>query len=533
MANPSRTIRVRFDGDAKGLTRAVQDGVKGIRKFSDDVRKSSGGFMSGIVDSIKSAAGQVNGALSSVFQGGLRGALSTPVVGPIILAALASIAATIAPAAATLIGGALVLGIGAGLAGVGALVLAQSEKIQNQFSATFENIKKTLTDAFEPLIPVLDVVREVMAGVVDQLAPFIKQGMELAQGPLKGFVQQLGVAFQQLGPAIEPLMKAFGDLLTELGPYLVPLFKSIADELITLAGKVSENKEEFAAMVSFVLGLAPFLLQVINFLIDAFRGIVDGAKAAWDGVSAAFDSIWSVVSSVMDAIKTTIGAVLKVIGALFNGNLDDVKRAVREGLDAIRSAWSSAWDSIKSFFKGIWTTIKDALSSAVSSLWEGISSLGSRVIKFMRSLPGKILNALGNVGGLLYEAGSNIIQGLIDGISSMVGKVKDKISSVVQTIRDYLPFSPAKVGPLSGSGNPEASGRKIGQMLADGLNSSIKTVRTAMGDLLSGGVPAPAMAVASPSYEVRVFIGDQELRGLIRSEVSETNRQIRRRALAV
>lgn len=535
MANPTRTVRVRFDGDAKGLTRAVRDGVKGVKKFSDDIQKNSrtGGLVSGITDSIKSGGVAIKDALGSAFSGGLKGALSSPIVGPIILAAIGAAVTAVAAPVGALIGGLIVLGFGAGLVGVGALVLAQSEKIQNQFSETFNNIKKTLTDAFKPLIPVLDVVREVMADVVAQLAPFIKRGMQLAQGPLKTFVQQLGVAFKQLGPAIEPLMKAFGDLLTALGPHLIQLFKTISDELTTMAVSVSRDKGEFAQLFSFVLGLVPFLLKVINLLIGAFLGIVKGAKAVWNGVSAAFNAIKPVVSSVMNAIKTTIGAVLKVISALFNGNLDDVKKAVRDGLSAIRSAWSSAWNSIKSLFLAIWPTIKNALSSAVSSLWNGISNLGSRVISFMRSIPGKILNALGNVGALLYQAGANIINGLIRGIQSKTAAVRDKISSVVQTIRNHLPFSPAKEGPLSGSGNPENSGRKIVQMLADGIGSQFGTIRGAMSGVLSGGISAPVMAASgSPNIDVRVYLGDEELKGMVRTEISESNRNFRRRALA-
>jgi hypothetical protein len=72
-----------------------------------------------------------------------------------------------------------------------------------------------------------------------------------------------------------------------------------------------------------------------------------------------------------------------------------------------------------------------------------------------------------------------VIQGLINGISSMVGSVGGTIGSIASTIRSYLPFSPAKTGPLSGSGNPELAGTKIGSMVADGITGSVGRVHRA------------------------------------------------------
>ncbi len=100
-------------------------------------------------------------------------------------------------------------------------------------------------------------------------------------------------------------------------------------------------------------------------------------------------------------------------------------------------------------------------------------------LRFIRELPGKILGALGDVGRLLFDAGSNIIQGLIDGIGSMIGKVGDAIGSVTSKIRNFLPFSPAKEGPLSGSGYPLYAGEKIGDALAVGIRGRVGHVAAA------------------------------------------------------
>src|SRR5690606_17573277 len=95
----------------------------------------------------------------------------------------------------------------------------------------------------------------------------------------------------------------------------------------------------------------------------------------------------------------------------------------------------------------------------------------SNMMSFISSIPGKVMGFFSNAGSWLIQAGKNIIQGLINGIKSMIGSVGDAIGSIAGKIRDFLPFSPAKEGPLSGAGAPENSGRAIGRNLAAGIAS--------------------------------------------------------------
>jgi hypothetical protein len=94
----------------------------------------------------------------------------------------------------------------------------------------------------------------------------------------------------------------------------------------------------------------------------------------------------------------------------------------------------------------------------------------SGVIHFVSGLPGKIKGFFAGAAGWLVQAGKNIIEGLIHGIESMVGAVGSAISHIASTIRSFLPFSPAKQGPLSGQGSPDISGRRIVEMLAHGMD---------------------------------------------------------------
>ncbi len=81
------------------------------------------------------------------------------------------------------------------------------------------------------------------------------------------------------------------------------------------------------------------------------------------------------------------------------------------------------------------------------------------------------------------------MQGLIDGIASMIGRLAGMAANMAQTIRNYLPFSPAKEGPLSGLGNPEQSGKKIAQMVGDGITANVNLPAQAMQQALTPLAP--------------------------------------------
>ena len=114
------------------------------------------------------------------------------------------------------------------------------------------------------------------------------------------------------------------------------------------------------------------------------------------------------------------------------------------------------------------------------------------IVSWFEGLPQRILSALGDVGSLLFSSGKKIVQSLLNGIKSMIGDVGSAIGGVVDEVKNFLPFSPAKKGPLSGSGAPDRSGRSIGRLLARGLTAS------AAGRRPGGGPAGPRSAGRGP-----------------------------------
>lgn len=233
---------------------------------------------------------------------------------------------------------------------------------------------------------------------------------------------------------------------------------------------------------------------------ETFRSIV---QAAFSGVAAAAIWLWeNALKPLWDGIVAGFEFV-KAAAALW-------WTAVQAYFQLLAAAATTLWNWITTAWNGIVAAFNFVVAGAASfvnsvigffgALVSAVSSRVSSMIGLVASIPGRVLSAVGNLGGLLYNAGRNIIQGLINGVTSMIGRLTSTVSGAVQRIRDFLPFSPAKIGPLSGSGAPEASGRRIAQGVAAGIQAEQHTVAAAMNQMASNlEMSTPEFAAMNPN----------------------------------
>jgi len=127
--------------------------------------------------------------------------------------------------------------------------------------------------------------------------------------------------------------------------------------------------------------------------------------------------------------------------------------------------------------------------AAFKGMAAGISASWAAAIAVIGAIPGKIKGFFADAGSWLVQAGRNIIMGLVHGIESMIGAVASAIGGVVSKIRSFLPFSPAREGPLSGAGSPDLAGRKVAEMLAAGMNAGLAGVVAAAARLAAAARP--------------------------------------------
>lgn len=319
---------------------------------------------------------------------------------------------------------------------------------------------------------------------------------------------------------------------------IMPVFSAIATAIGAVVGVVVWFWSTFGpiwlAIGNLVWTVWSGVFSIVFSLLKlAFTVIVSIVRVWWAVISAAFMAVAAVIMAVW---STVISPILSAIGALFTWLWSS---AIQPALSAIGAffkwLWSSAispvinwvasalawlWGVIQTIFSAVVGFIRGAINqivAAASGIAGFVNSVSSHfqsvvnairdkinaAIGFVRGLPGQITGAIGNLGSLLYNAGQNVINGLINGITSRIGDLRAKASEAAGAIRDALPFSPAKEGPLSGSGDPTIAGGKIVKMVAQGMEARLPALRLAAFDLgatvsalWSGGATTPTGAAA-------------------------------------
>jgi hypothetical protein len=105
-----------------------------------------------------------------------------------------------------------------------------------------------------------------------------------------------------------------------------------------------------------------------------------------------------------------------------------------------------------------------------------------------------------------FNAGKNIVSSIADGIKGAIGTVTDAIGDVAGKIRDFLPFSPAKEGPLMDIDKLDFKGP-----ITDSLEGAIPDVQAELNTRLA--VP-------------RTYTGNREVQPAASTEATDSGRPL-------
>lgn len=482
MAEAISNIGLRFGTWAQGIAESGQ-----LTAFLNQANVVLGDLL-GIVGNVGStlvtvlgAGAGVGGELLAVFRD-VTGQLAAFVQTAGAQAGLQQFYALVNETGAALSGLTAIIGpIFQGLFAVLGVLIPQVNLLRDALLPVAAVLGEALGTALSGLAPLISLVAQLVVGLVQALAPLVTTIV----GALGPAIAEIGTLFSAtLGPAVaslfELLQPLLGILLEIFGAQVVNAINLVVDVLggvfevlgglITfLTGVFTGNWEQawsgivqiFDGVVSILGGIVGFLWRTLqNYFRNGGQQIVAAVRNWWSSVTTSF------TNAQVRVVQGVLGWVTRVV----NGFLDLRNR----GLAFVRALWSTAG-----------TVFSNGVSRLASIAGTGLG----RLVNLFLGLPGRITRAVGNLGSLLYQAGRNVVQGLINGIYAMIGAVANAASTLAGTIRNYLPFSPAKVGPLSGSGSPEISGQVIAQMVADGIQANVNLPARAMNRALAPLAP--------------------------------------------
>lgn len=309
------------------------------------------------------------------------------------------------------------------------------------------------------------------------------QGVKDAWNAVVGFFSSTGSAISDWW---DGLVETVSDAVSSVIGWFQALPGRIMAFLESLPGMVADFFNTAINNVIDIVGtgigvIIGFFVELPNQLMGAAAALITWVQGLWTSLTDTVVSAWAAIVDFFHSIPDRIAAVWATIVDTATGAFTAIGDWAAGVWAALVDGVSQLPGKIANFFAGIYVAAIDKLTA---------------LLNWIKALPGRILSALGDLGSLLFNAGGNIISGLIDGIASKFGRLKEKIAEGAQLIRDHLPFSPAKMGPLSGTGSPEIAGAVIGEMIAAGLDSSLPLISQAASNAASAASPLGAIGQA-------------------------------------
>jgi phage-related protein len=343
--------------------------------------------------------------------------------------------------------------------------------------------------------------------------------------------QKIVTAWDAIVSGTESAGSSIGDFFVDLWGKITAIWDGIVEGVSSAIDSVLTFFEELPGKIwSFIESIPGLVSDAFNAMVDQAISIFAAGLAAiivffTDGprqIAGAFQALWERAVAIWDGIVATVSSAVTAIG---------------DWWDALPERLAEIGTTIADWATNLWNTIVEKVTSAFNTLSEFVSSIPGRIgtflqqayeavvakltaaVEFVKGIPGKIISALGNVGTMLLDSGRKIVQGLINGITEKLGALRQKVVDAVGIIRDHLPFSPAKTGPLSGSGSPQIAGAVIAEMIAAGLDSGQPLIADAAARAASatqspfgaigqaGG--APLLSPGGPGAQPGVLTGTQ------------------------
>lgn len=412
----------------------------------------------------------------------------------------------------------------------------------SQMSGKFDEWQKSLDSALIGVQTKLPAMASAFAAALPQMVSSVTSALPGIANALVSVGQTLGPALMTMLPQItqafsgmfaqlptfistygQPMMEAFGALFATLAGQIPSLMTSLGQALIAgIQVAFSAIGDNSGAIAGFISGFGASLASGIQTLgatiVAALPSIGQSIASALPTlIPALMSSITGVITSLAAALPGIAVAIINQLPAIIGG----LATGIVNGLPTLLNAFISVVTSIASNFPGIFMAVVGAIPAIIENIARPFAGLGGRILGFIRGIPGKIIGMFAGAGSWLINSGAALMNGFKQGILNAVEGVKSAVSGALQKVRDFFPFSPAKVGPFSGSGYTSVSGEHLMRDFGKAIGAQGSFVRGQVDGVLGsldfdqidaanlGMVSAPQLK----DYTGMVAAGDQRYAG--------------------
>lgn len=426
-------------------------------------------------------------------------------------------------------------------------VLPALQSLASWFTTTaLPAIQGFVESAWGPLQSALAQVPGIIAAIIAGLSPML--------GSLQSIWQTIST---QLWPALQQLFSALQSVWQTVQAQLWPAIQALMPVLQALGAvlggvvvaAVGLAIGAFNGLVGFLAGALPGAIQAATGIIQAFAGVVNLIVTVVSGVvrivvallqgdwQAAWEAARDLVSGVAHAIGQIISGLVQTVTGLISGLVGGVLGLIQGFVDGVVSFFRTLYYELVggSIVPDLINGMVNLFSGLPGRVLEYVGQLVSDVLAKASELKDSVISFFSDTVTWLVSAGRDIVQGLIDGLSSMLGQVWQKAEEIASTVTGALSkaldiFSPSRV--MFRLGVATGEGFTLG--LRDSFSAIVPEIESPIKAVVESAEHSPLASVAreviaqnralapsstEPAVNVRIWVGDLELRQIVRQEI--------------
>ena len=283
----------------------------------------------------------------------------------------------------------------------------------SQFQLAKNQLRATAITIGASVLPQVNRLLQRLAPVIARVTQWIDKNPKLVGQLVKGAAVMAGLSLAggYLSLTVGGLAKGFS-LLTGAGRGVFGVIKFLAAPkmkllriMVQMRGVLGTVGAAFGTVGKAVMAVSRVLMaNPIILIIAAIAAAAYLIYKNWDKIKAWFTRMWT-------AVKATFARFSNWVKGVF------ISMVTKPTVMIV-----SAWNTLKSFFSGMWNGVKNTFMG----FWDWLTGW---VNKFL-------------------TAGGKIVDNIKEGIKRKWDAFKGWFKEKIQGIRDFLPFSPAKTGPL-------------------------------------------------------------------------------------
>ncbi|MDW7651319.1 MAG: phage tail tape measure protein [Bacillota bacterium] len=353
-----------------------------------------------------------------------------------------------------------------------AAVIKIWEAVKNAVGTATEAIKKWWDKYGREILDTITTVFNAVWMVISSVLTQIWESLKVFFGYVEPIWENLKQLFMSLWNVIQQLWQLLQPVFVALGAVVVTLYG-------IWTGAINGIIQALGPLLDGVINVVNIIVSAIGLVIALLRG---DWPAAWGFMKSIAENTWQLIKNVFTAVINFVKGFVEGIISFFRG----LWHALVGG--------SIIPELVRTILQWI-VNLKAQLLQLISRLVDGAVGLAKNLVSGMTgvfgSLVGNISNVLGQalsvvtgLGKSFYKAGSNLMSSIANGIKNAAARVTDSINSIAAKVRGFLPFSPAKEGPLKDLDRLDFS-----SPLVDSMKKALPKVEQMIGSLLEINLP--------------------------------------------